>query len=119
MKRGLSHHYLRLARSEAYDPSQRRIRNSVVGQAAEECAFDEPIAGTHGDDTGAVELPDSAPATPAHEQHADSARIVANPLREDDPHPAIVTAVKRFGVVGLTASAVCAALLRWCNSLLR
>jgi hypothetical protein len=44
--------------------------------------------------------------------------IRANPLA-DEPHPTIVHAVKRFGVVGLVACALGTGLMRWWRSLAR
>ena len=46
-----------------------------------------------------------ATAQPTGEQ------TVANPFR-DDPHPAVVWAVKHFGIVGLLVSAACSAAAR-------
>ena len=39
-------------------------------------------------------------------------QTVVNPFR-DDPHPAVVWSVKRFGIVGLLVSAACSGVARW------
>lgn len=118
MKQGLPRRPLRCATSEAYDPSLKRARNSVVERLAEEYALDGPIAGVHSHGTTMAEtLSDSVASKSVGLQREGLEAIVANPLREDVPHPTVITTVKRFGVVGLTACALCAALLRWWRSL--
>jgi len=118
MKHGMSRRHLRFATSEAYDPLLKRGRYFVVEQSAEELALDEPITGAHGDDTTTAEsLSDSAASSSRRLQHEDIAGVIANPLRGDDPHPTVIATVKRFGIVGLTACALCAAFMRWFRSL--
>jgi hypothetical protein len=46
----------------------------------------------------------------------DGITIHGNPFR-DEPHPVVVSAVKRFGLVGLMACALFAGARRWCASL--
>jgi hypothetical protein len=96
--------------------SPTRIRNCVVERSVEEYSLDEPIGAPHGNETAAGRL--SRTASPGSErlQPEDIQGICANPLR-DEPHPAIVGAVKRFGVVGLVACALGAGLARWWKSL--
>ena len=92
----------------------------MVERSVEEYSLDEPIGTPQGDETTADRLsaqvsqhaqPDSRRLQPE-----DIQGICANPLR-DEPHPAIVGAVKHFGIVGLVACAFCAALARWWKSL--
>jgi hypothetical protein len=90
----------------------------VVERSVEEYSLDEPIGTPHGNETAADRSgqvsqdvrPDSCGLQPE-----DIQGICANPLR-DEPHPALVSAVKHFGVVGLVAGALGAALARWWKS---
>ena len=91
-------------------------------RSVEEYSLDEPIGTPQGDGTAA----DRLSAQVSHDALPDSRRwqpediqgICANPLR-DEPHPAIVSAVRHFGVVGLVACALGAALTRWWRSAAR
>jgi hypothetical protein len=107
--------HLRFATSEAYD-SPTRARMSVVERSVEEYSLAEPIGVPH--DSGATERDLSETADPGsrHLQPEDIEEICANPLR-DEPHPAIVGAVKRFGLVGLVTCALGTGLMRWWKSL--
>jgi hypothetical protein len=83
-----------------------------VERLAEKYSLHEPI--------GAPQARETAPsdgASPGERRfrHEDIEGICANPLR-DEPHPAVVGAVKHFGLVGLVACALGAALLRWRKS---
>ena len=99
-----------------------RARNCVVERSVEEYSLDEPIGTPYGNETAAGGL--SAAASP--DAQTDSCRlqpediqgICANPLR-DEPHPAAVSAVRHFGLVGLVAYALGAGLARWWRSLAR
>jgi hypothetical protein len=102
MKRALPRCHLRFATSGGYDQGLSRARNSAVEQSVEEYAINQPIGATHED----------APRYSDELRHADIEGICANPLR-DEPHPLMVAAVRRFGVVGLVAGAVGTAVLRW------
>jgi hypothetical protein len=109
----------------------------VVERSVAEYSLDEPIGAPHGieatvdklvadrrvaDMLAVVRLsdtayPDSLPDS-GKLQPEDIQGICANPLA-DEPHPAIVSAVKRFGVVGLVACALGTGLMRWWKSLAR
>lgn len=86
-----------------------------------EYSLDEPIDAPHGNDAAGML---SAVASPAARpdssrlQPEDIQGICANPLR-DEPSPTVVSAVQRFGVVGLVTCAVGAGLARWWKSLAR
>src|SRR5690349_20511859 len=108
MRDALPRCHLRFATLEACDHSLKRARNHVVERSVEEFAIDQPI--------GAAQ--EGAPRYSDALGHADIEGICANPLR-DEPHPAMVSAVRRFGVVGLIAGALAAALLRGWRSLNR
>ena len=57
------------------------------------------------------------PIGEAHaERGADVGAVCSNPLREE-PHPALVATVRRFGMAGLVAGALGSALLRWWRNL--
>jgi hypothetical protein len=99
---------LRFVTSEAYDHVLKRVRNAVVERSLEEYVIDQPIGAA---DEGAPRYRDDL-------QHADIEGICANPLR-DEPHPAIIAAVRRFGAVGLIAAALGAAVVRWWNTVAR
>jgi hypothetical protein len=49
---------------------------------------------------------------------ADGTTIDGNPLR-DEPHPVVVNAVRRFGLIGLIACALFAGAGRWLSSVIR
>jgi hypothetical protein len=109
----------------------------VVERSVAEYSLDEPIGAPHGieatvdklvadrrvaDMLAVVRLsdtayPDSLPDS-GKLQPDDIEGICANPLA-DEPHPTIVSAVKRFGVVGLVACALGTGLMRWWKSLAR
>jgi hypothetical protein len=94
----------------------------VVERSLEEYAIEDTIGAAR--DTPPAAQPDSPASRSSRPGYADTCRpadperICANPLR-DEPHPALVNAVTRFGVVGLVAGALGAALLRWSKALLR
>jgi hypothetical protein len=96
----------------------------VVERSAEEYSLDDPIgvplrSASTVDELVVVKLVETTyPHTlPDSEklQPEDIQGICANPLA-DEPHPAIVGAVQRFGVVGLVACALGTGLMRWWNS---
>lgn len=93
----------------------------MVERSVEEYTLNEPIGAPHGDEAAAGGLseadPDSVPDS-LRLQPEDIQGICANPLR-DEPHPVIVGAVQRFGVVGLVVCALGAGLARWLKSLAR
>ena len=97
-----------------------------MGRSAEEYSLVEPIGAPHSKEAAAGRLsetahPDSLPDPRPDRQRLqpeDIQGICANPLA-DEPHPAIVGAVKHFGIVGLVACAVGAGFIRWCKSLFR
>jgi hypothetical protein len=96
----------------------------VVERSVAEYSLDEPIGAPHGNEATVDALgvgglsdtayPDSLPDS-GRLQPEDIQGICANPLR-DEPHPVIVGAVKRFGVVGLVACALGTGLMRWWKS---
>ena len=86
-------------------------------RSVEEHSLNEPIDAVRGEIVPAAALHDGA-ADPYHLQHSDIERIRGNPLSEE-PHPALVATVRRFGVAGLVAGALGAALLRWWKGLAR
>lgn len=91
----------------------------MVERSVEEYSLDEPIGTPEGNETASAQpsaqgSPDALPDS-CRLQPEDIQGICANPLR-DEPHPAIVSAVKHFGVVGLVACALGAALARWWKS---
>jgi hypothetical protein len=97
----------------------------VVERSVEEYSLDEPIGAPLGSEATVDELAvvrlaetaylDSLPDS-GRLQPEDIQGICANPLA-DEPHPAIVGAVQRFGVVGLVACALGTGLMRWWKSL--
>jgi hypothetical protein len=87
-----------------------------VERSAEEFTLDKPIDAVHASEVAATALSDDADASQPCFRNADIEGICANPLR-DEPHPGVVGAVKRFGLVGLVACALGTGLLRWCKSL--
>jgi hypothetical protein len=94
----------------------------VVERSVEEYSFVEPIGAPHGKEAVAGRLsetphPDSQPDTPPLRPE-DIQGICANPLA-DEPDPAVVSAVRRYGVVGLVACAVGAGFMRWWKSRFR
>ena len=118
MKRELTRCPLRFATAEAYDQPLIRVRKFVVNRSVAEYSLDdEPIGAVDGEQ--AVDerrLSDSAAARPRAVQHQGLEGICVNPLCEE-PHPAIIAAVRRFGVVGLVACALCTACVRRWKSL--
>ena len=85
----------------------------LVERSIEEFRLDEPLDPAQ----HAVEEV-HLDAEVAHAQPFGTAEIEAfhaNPLR-DEPSPAVVTAVRRFGVVGLVTCALGAGLRRWWSS---
>jgi hypothetical protein len=95
-----------------------------VERAAEELTLDEPVVARHKHEK-TVDWR-SGVTGPAHGFQGDVIQgrgveaqaiegICANPLR-DEPDPAIVRAVQRFGLVGLVACALWAAAARWWKS---
>jgi hypothetical protein len=118
MKRELTHCPLRFATAEAYDQPLMRVRKFVVDQSVAEYSLaDEPIGAVDGEQAvGERGLSDSAAARPQAVQHPGLEGVCVNPLREE-PHPAIIAAVRRFGVVGLVACALGAACARGWRSL--
>jgi hypothetical protein len=91
-------------------------QESVVERSVEEYSLNEPIGAMHGEMAPSAALRDCATANPYHPQHSDTEGIPGNPFSEE-PHPAMVGAVRRFGIAGLVAGALGAALLRWWKSL--
>jgi len=87
---------------------------------AQELSIEEPIDAAEHIGTSAS----TAVALEAHGEiagglrSADVERICVNPLR-DEPSPAAIGAVKRFGLVGLIACALAAACHRWWKSVAR
>jgi hypothetical protein len=114
MKRELTRCHLRFATLEAYDPQPKRARNAVVERSVEEFAIEEPIGAEQLRHADLERLCDAEERDQPRTNHIESLRLTAyaNPLR-DEPDPALVTAVQRFGVVGLIAGAVGAAMTRW------
>jgi len=106
MKQELPRCHLRFVTAEAYDRASQRVRNSVVERSVAEYAIEEPIGAVH---EGAARYREDLWQT-------DIDASCVNPLR-DEPHPAMVAAVHRFGVVGLIAGALGTALLRWWKTL--
>jgi hypothetical protein len=88
-------------------------------RSVEEYSLDEPIGAPHGNELAAGALVDEANATSRPDsqplQAQDIQGICANPLAEE-PEPIVIGAVKRFGVVGLVACALGAAVARWWKS---
>jgi hypothetical protein len=87
-----------------------------VERLLEEYALDEPLDTVRGAGSAAEALPGSAAKQTPPFVREDIQGICVNPLR-DEPAPLVVSAVRRFGVVGLVACALGAALLRWYRSL--
>jgi hypothetical protein len=116
MKRELMNCPLRFATAQAYDPVLRDPGSLWVQRSAEEFSLDEPIDASRGNEALAGALSDSASTAELHFRREDIEGICANPLR-DEPHPVVVGAVRRFGLVGLVTCAVGTGLLRWWHSL--
>ncbi|MBV8806975.1 MAG: hypothetical protein JO042_18085 [Sinobacteraceae bacterium] len=114
MKRELTRCLLRFTTAEAYDRPPMQARKFVVDRSVAEYSLDdEPIGAVDGEETGGERgLSDSAAARPRAVQHQGPEAICVNPLREE-PHPVVIAAVRRFGVVGLVACALGTALVRW------
>jgi hypothetical protein len=91
----------------------------VVEQSVEEYSLDEPTGAQHSNELAAGALADEADAASRPDSQAlqpeDIQGICANPLAEE-PGPIVIGAVKRFGVVGLVACALGAAVARWWKS---
>jgi hypothetical protein len=87
-----------------------------VERSAEEFSLHEPIDASHGTDAVADALTDRSRREEQSFRREDIEGICANPLR-DEPHPVVVGAVKRFGLVGLVACAVGTGLARWWHSM--
>ena len=118
MKRELTRCLLRFATAEAYDQPVVWVRKFVVDRSVAEYSLDdEPIGAVDGEEAvGERRLSDAPAARPRAVQHQGLEGICVNPLREE-PHPAIIAAVRRFGVVGLVACALGTACVRWWKSL--
>jgi hypothetical protein len=116
MRRELMHCPLRFATPWAYDAAERERGSLWVERSAEEFSLHEPIDASHGTQAVADALIDDASCDQQSFRREDIEGICANPLR-DEPHPVIVAAVKRFGLVGLVACAVGTGLGRWWHSL--
>jgi hypothetical protein len=116
MKRELMHCPLRFATAQAYDQALGDPGSLWVERSAEEFSLDEPIDGSHGHQAVAGALSDDAGAAERAFRREYIEGICASPLR-DAPHPVIVGAVRRFGLVGLVTCALGTALLRWLHSL--
>jgi hypothetical protein len=116
MKRELVHCPLRFATAQAYDPVLSDPGSLWVERSAEECTLDAPIDASHGNEAVTDALSDNASTGGRPFLREDIEAICANPLR-DEPHPVVVGAVKRFGLVGLVTCAVGTGLLRWWQSL--
>lgn len=88
-------------------------------RSVEEYSLDEPTGAPHSNEFAAGALIDEANAIsrpdPQPLQAQDIQGICANPLAEE-PEPIVIGAVKRFGVVGLVACALGAAVARWWKS---
>ncbi len=86
-------------------------------RAAEEISIDEPIDARHQHE--AAEHSHLGAGYPPRGSQSDGLEgLCGNPLR-DEPHPATIRAVQRFGIVGLVACALGAAAARWWKSLPR
>ena len=116
MKRELMHCPLRFAIAQAYDPVLRGPGSLWVEQSVEQFSLNEPIDASHMNEAVSEALSDSATTAEQPFRRADIEGICANPLREE-PHPLLVGAVRRFGLVGLVTCAVGTGLLRWWYSL--
>jgi hypothetical protein len=102
MKHELVQRPLSLPASQAYDRRESMTRTFVVERSLGEYFLHEPV-GTNRAARARAE--------------ADAQAHCGNPFR-DEPNPALVTAVRHFGVAGLVAGAVGTAISRWCRSLL-
>lgn len=87
-------------------------------RSVEEYSLDEPIDDVHRHDVTADARSDRATVKPERFQGAGVQGICVNPLREE-PEAAVIGAVTRFGVVGLVACALGAALVRLVRRLMR
>ena len=103
----------------------------MVERSVAEYSIHEPIDAPHGNEAAARMVseavdpdsltdcrPDLRPDS-GQWQPEDLQGICANPFTADEPHPAVVSTVKRFGVVGLVACALATGLTRWWRSLAR
>jgi hypothetical protein len=117
MKAELTPCHLRSIRAGGYDPLEPGPGLFAVERSVGEYSLDELTGAEHDEDARADTLSDSTCSQAPDMRPADLENICANPLREE-PHPAIVGAVKRFGAVGLVAGALGTGLLRWWKSLI-
>ena len=118
MKHGLTRCHLRFATPEAYSPRLRRARKCVVERSIEEYSLHETVEAANCGEAVAGTVSEAAGPVSRGLQPQDIAGICANPLSEE-PHPAVVRAVTRFGIVGLMACALGAGFTRWWRSLTR
>jgi hypothetical protein len=89
-----------------------------VERAAQEIALEEPIDAPHQYEVAAQTAAGVSSQPRRFPAGADLEKICANPLR-DEPHPAQIRAVRRFGIVGLIGCALGAATARWWKSRFR
>jgi hypothetical protein len=109
------------------------IRRKIQGPSAaeHEIRLDGPGCDDHADTTPLESFPrnfdsiaDAFLQVSADERESEAAgetdgvTINGNPLR-DEPHPVVINAVRRFGLVGLIACALFAGARRWLSSLVR
>lgn len=115
MKRDLMHCSLRFATPRGYHPALSESGSVWVERSAE-FSLDEPIDASQGNEAVAGALSDGAKPGRRPFRHEDIEGLRVNPLR-DEPHPLVIGAVTRFGLVGLVTCAVGTGLLRWWHSL--
>jgi hypothetical protein len=116
MKRELMHCSLRSATPQGYDSALSEPGSVWVEQSANEFSLDEPIDASHENEAVAGALSDGAKPCRRPFRREDIEGLRVNPLR-DEPHPLVIGAVTRFGLVGLMTCAVGTGLLRWWHSL--
>jgi hypothetical protein len=113
MKRELPQWPLRFATARAYDSGALRDPGNLwVNRSIQEFSLDKPIDALHGTDSVAR---GKAPAVARVLRRDELEAMYANPLR-DEPQPAVVGAVKRFGLLGLVTCAMTTGLVRWWHS---
>jgi hypothetical protein len=88
--------------------------SGYLERAAEEISIDEPIDARHQHEVAAQPHRGDA-YEPRRLQSSDLVGFRVNPLHEE-PDAATIQAVRRFGVVGLVACALGAAVARWWKS---
>jgi hypothetical protein len=115
MKHPMPQHPLRFATAQAYDLSLRAPGRFWVERSAEQFSLDEPIGASHGHDSTADAVTETAEKTERPFIDQETGVVCTNPLR-DEPSPLAVGAVKRFGLFGLVSVAVGAGIARWWNS---